>query len=344
MSDARVSVIVPAYNHAAFIGAALDSVAAQTHGELELIVVDDCSSDGTLAAFERWRETPAARRLARIELVRHAANRGAHTSLNEGMQLARGEYFCFLNSDDCFAPARLATLLERMRASGSRFAFSAVMPIDAQGRRSLRSPLERAIATAGEEIAVLPSASFGFLHRQLAVSTGNFLVHRSVPQQIGGFAPLRYCHDWDFALRAFMLTEPVFVNEYLYLYRIHEANSFAGLQDQAVRETYFVHRDHFQRCLVELPENPLAPSPANWPGVFEYFIDLFEIADPWAGVCRQRGHVRRYLPRAPMVPRLSRYSPVPVGEGVAPPPPPPATRAWRKTKRLARRWAGKASA
>jgi glycosyltransferase involved in cell wall biosynthesis len=318
MSRDLVSVIVPAYNHARYVAAALDSVAAQTHADLELIVVDDFSSDGTAEAVERWRAASgAARRFGRVELVRHAANRGAHASLNDGMALARGEYLCFLNSDDCFAPTRIALLLERMRAQGARFAFSAVMPIDDAGRRALQSPLARRIATAGEEIALLPSTSFGFLYRQLAISTGNFLLERSLQGEVGEFKPLQYCHDWDFALRAFLRAEPLFVDEYLYLYRFHGANSFAGLQDVALRETVAVLREYYLRCLQELPLNDKAPAPANWPGVFEYFIDYFELSELWSAVCRQRGYAPPYRPARRGAPRLSRYRPAAAGDGVA---------------------------
>jgi glycosyltransferase involved in cell wall biosynthesis len=344
VSAPLVSVVVPAYNHERYLGAALDSLAAQTYPALELVLVDDGSSDGTVAAFERWQGSAgAARRFARIELVRHEVNRGAHASLNDGMARARGEYLGFLNSDDCFAASRVATLVERMRARQSRFAFSSVMPIDDRGERALASPLARRIVTAREEIAVLPSVSFGFLFRQLAISTGNFFMQRSLAEELGGFRALKYCHDWDYALRAFLRTEPVFVDEFLYLYRLHEANSFAALQDVALRETESVLREYYRQCLAEqLPANWKAPVPANWPGVFEYFIDYFELHDLWAAVCKQKGHVRRQLPGRHATPRLSRYSPVPKGEG-APPAATPAPGAWRRAAALARSLAGSRS-
>jgi glycosyltransferase involved in cell wall biosynthesis len=311
VSAPLVSVVVPVYNHERYVESALDSVGAQGHPALELIVVDDASSDGTPAAIERWcARARAGGRYARIESLRNASNLGAHASLNRGMAAARGEYLALLNSDDRYSPRRVETLLARMREAGSRFAFSAVMPVDASGAPTLASPLARRIASARDEIAALPSASFGFIFRQLAISTGNFVFHRSIYEAIGGFAPLRYCHDWDYALRAFLHTEPVFVDEYLYEYRFHETNSYAGLEDVARRETDAVLEGHYRRCLEGAAANDCAPTPANWPGVFEHYIDFFELEGLWHKVRREHGAPVRYPVGTTLHPRLSRYAPV----------------------------------
>lgn len=309
MAASLVSVIVPVFNHERYVASALDSVAAQTHPAIELIVVDDCSTDATADAIARWRASDAAQRFARVELVRNEHNLGAHASLNRGMALARGEYLSLLNSDDCYAPGRIEMLLGRMARENARFAFSAVMPVDDNGRPSLGTPLARRIATAREEIAVLPSASFGFLYRQLAVSSGNFLLHRSLAEETGEFAPLRFCHDWDFALRAFQCAEPVFVDAYLYLYRFHATNSYASLEDVARSETEAVLTGHYDRCLAGAAANDRAPTPGNWPGVFEHYIEFFELEHLWHQVRRRHGVAERYPVSSAGAPRLSRYAP-----------------------------------
>jgi len=308
MSAPLVSVVVPAYNHERYIANALESVAAQSHPALELIVIDDFSTDGTAGAIERWCASQSASgRFRRIQFVRNEQNAGAHASLNRGMALAGGAFLCLLNSDDFFAPTRIATLLGRMESEGSRFGFSAVMPVDDAGRQTLDSPLARRIATAREELAALPSASFGFIFRQLAISTGNFLLHRSLYEEIGGFAPLRYCHDWDFVLRAVLRTEPVFADEYLYFYRFHASNSFAALNDVARQETETVLANYYARCLSIAAANDRAPTPHNWPGVFEHYIEFFELEHLWTRICRQHGVVNGYPVSTGGGPRLSRY-------------------------------------
>lgn len=290
MTAPLVSVVVPAYNHAAYVARALDSVAAQTYPALELIAIDDASPDDTARIISDWASADhVARRFARIEVVRHEHNRGAAASLNHGLARARGEFVCLLNSDDFFAPSRIRVLLDALRRESSRFAFSAVMPVDAADQPTLRSTLAHQIVAVREDIAVLPSVSFGFLHRQLAISTGNFLFHRSLAEDIGGFASLRYCHDWDFALRAFLRTEPVFVDEALYFYRLHPANSFTALRPLAHVETEAVLRGHYSRCFLDPVPNDRAPTPDNWPGVFEHYIAFFGLQALWHQVRAEHG-------------------------------------------------------
>ena len=102
MSAPRVSVILPAYNRADLVGRAIDSVLAQTWQDLELIVVDDCSTDDTRAALERYRDTP------RVRLVFSDTNRGGSGARNLGIAHATGALIAFQDSDDIWLPHKLA--------------------------------------------------------------------------------------------------------------------------------------------------------------------------------------------------------------------------------------------
>jgi glycosyltransferase involved in cell wall biosynthesis len=97
----RVSVIIPAFNAAPYIAATLDSVLAQTHPDVEVIVVDDGSTDATAAEVQRY--TP------RVRYLHQANSGGCGKPRNEGMKIATGEFFVFLDSDDILAPHRLAS-------------------------------------------------------------------------------------------------------------------------------------------------------------------------------------------------------------------------------------------
>jgi glycosyltransferase involved in cell wall biosynthesis len=96
-----VSVIIPAHNREALIDRAVDSALRQTIADLEVLVVDDASSDGTVARLEA---RPADRRL---RLLRHAVNRGAAAARNTGIAAAQGEFVAFLDSDDEWLPEKL---------------------------------------------------------------------------------------------------------------------------------------------------------------------------------------------------------------------------------------------
>ena len=106
MTDPLVSCVVPVHNGERYLGEALDSIAAQTHRPIEIIVVDDGSTDGSAAVAGRH---PAAVRL-------HAQpNAGPAAARNRGLRDARGEYLAFLDADDLWHPEKLARQLARFR-------------------------------------------------------------------------------------------------------------------------------------------------------------------------------------------------------------------------------------
>lgn len=96
-----VSVVIPAYNREATIARAIDSVLCQSLGDLELIVVDDASTDRTC-------EVVAGISDPRVRLLRHDTNRRAAAARNTGIRAARGRYVAFLDSDDEWLPDKLA--------------------------------------------------------------------------------------------------------------------------------------------------------------------------------------------------------------------------------------------
>ena len=103
----RVSVVIPAFNAEATIGRAIASARRQTEQRLEIIVVDDASSDRTPAIVAE-----AARSDGRIRLLRQPANAGPAAARNRGIAAAKGNWIALLDADDSYLPNRLATLLE----------------------------------------------------------------------------------------------------------------------------------------------------------------------------------------------------------------------------------------
>lgn len=110
-----LSVVVPAYDVAAYLPACLDSVLAQTHESLEVVVVDDGSPDDSGAIAEVY-----AARDPRVRVV-HTENRGLGAARNEGLRHATGRYLAFADSDDVVPPSAYATMLRRLRRTGSDF-------------------------------------------------------------------------------------------------------------------------------------------------------------------------------------------------------------------------------
>ena len=105
-----VSVIIPAYNCERFLAEAVESVLAQTHGDVEAIVVEDGSQDGTLEVARRFEAD------ARCRVFTHegGVNRGVSLTRKLGIRRSKGEYIAFLDADDVFEPERIALQLEAM--------------------------------------------------------------------------------------------------------------------------------------------------------------------------------------------------------------------------------------
>jgi glycosyltransferase involved in cell wall biosynthesis len=106
-----VSVIVPVYNAEKFLARCIESVLGQTHTEIELILVDDGSRDGSPAICDEY-----ASRDARVRVI-HKANGGVSAARNDGIEASRGEWLAFCDNDDFYAPGMVARLVEMCTAN-----------------------------------------------------------------------------------------------------------------------------------------------------------------------------------------------------------------------------------
>ena len=201
-----VSVVVPVYDHEHYVAQCLASIDAQDHEDLEVIVVDDGSRD---RSWDRIQSV-SWRRLRRVRTLR-TVNAGAHAAINRGLDLATGEWVAICNSDDLFAPSRLSTLLAAAEAASTRFVFSGVRYVnDTSADVTDTLPFAQELQRTQRAIPSFPSVGFALLTCNVAISTGNFFFARSLVTQIGYFRPYRYVHDWDFILRALLVTEPLY--------------------------------------------------------------------------------------------------------------------------------------
>ena len=123
-----VSVIVPVYNAAEFIEETIRTVQAQSLGEWELLLVDDCSNDNSCDIIERYMALDS-----RIQLIRQEKNGGAAAARNTGVLKARGRYICFLDADDLWESDKLSSELAFMEERGAGFAFTGYEFADEQG-------------------------------------------------------------------------------------------------------------------------------------------------------------------------------------------------------------------
>lgn len=267
-----VSVVIPAYNHQQYIKEALDSVYEQTYQAIELILLDDCSKDKTLELAQQWAiEKNASKRFVRVIIEKNKVNFGAHNTINRGLSLAQGNALTILNSDDKYALSRIEKLVRSAEDNQADWLFSGIRVINETGRRVF-SELAIEIESLADSGIDYPAVGFALLKKNIAATTGNLFFTRDLYTKIGAFRNLRYCHDWDFALQACLISEPTLVSTPLYDYRIHSTNSFSALKVEQYLETQIVYWHYFAACKAGNCKNPDAPSSANWPMLFDKWI------------------------------------------------------------------------
>jgi len=183
----RFSVVIPVHNRADVLGAALASVLAQSCADFEVIVVDDGSSDdpaGVVAGFAD----------PRLSIVRQE-NRGACAARNRGIDLARGHYVAFLDSDDRFLPHHLETMARLLDGKTDTAGYARMAVNRGDGRSLVKPP--RALR-AGEHMAVYLLCDRGF------VPTITLVVPRAIAARVRYDETVTYGDDKDFAIRLFL--------------------------------------------------------------------------------------------------------------------------------------------
>ena len=113
-ADPSVSIIIPAYNAAAFVGDAIASALAQTQPGVEVIVVDDGSADATWERVLAWAEADP-----RVVALRQPRQSGPSAARNAALDVARGRWVALLDADDLFAPDRLARMIRHAEETGA---------------------------------------------------------------------------------------------------------------------------------------------------------------------------------------------------------------------------------
>ncbi|MDN4477424.1 glycosyltransferase family A protein [Demequina sp. SYSU T00039] len=209
-----VSVIMPVYNGEDFLGAAIDSVLVQTHTDLEVIVIDDGSQDGTVALVEAI-EDPRVRCLKQ-------QNQGVAAARNTGIANARGSIIAFLDHDDAWVPDKLELQLEMMRETGAVLVGALMTYLGPRGPMAARA----GEIADGQRTKIAEA-------RLMPFPPSSMIVRRDVLEQAGPFdVELNHntgpIDDLDMVAKIARLGDVVTYPEPLGFYRVHgAANTFA---------------------------------------------------------------------------------------------------------------------
>lgn len=208
-----VSVIIPNFNNAAYVATAIESVLAQSYQDLEIIVVDDGSTDDSRTVIAPFGE--------RVRYL-WQENQGLAGARNSGIRAAQGDWIALLDADDQWLPTYLATLLTlSARDPTGTVYYCAVQCMDSQGYELPR--------TLGEPRAT-PETTYQTLLRANFLIPSTILMRRQVVIDAGLFdSKLRSCEDWDLWLRIGANARFVGTPARLVRYRLHNASLSTNL-------------------------------------------------------------------------------------------------------------------
>jgi glycosyltransferase involved in cell wall biosynthesis len=202
-----VSVIIPTRNRAHLLHRTLESVLKQSTENLEVIVVDDGSTDGSGAV--------AAAMDPRVSVLRNPEPAGVSAARNRGIASARGEWIAFCDDDDLWAPNKLQEQLTAAGGAGANWVYAGDVNVDDQLRVLSGGPPPDPAAV----MALLPRCN------PLTSGGSNVVVRSNILADVGGFDPaLRRTEDWDLWIRIAQKGPPAYVRKPLVAYRFHSGN------------------------------------------------------------------------------------------------------------------------
>lgn len=225
MKEGLVSVIMPTYNCAKFIGETIESIQAQTYSNWELIIVDDCSTDNTKEVVENYVELDK-----RIKYNCLEKNSGAAVARTIAMNLADGEYMAFCDSDDLWINNKLEKQLEFMNKNNYAFTCTAYEQID-ENSNSLGKTIK-------------PKEKCNYNRLLLDCPVGNSTVMYNV-KKMGKFEVPDIRKRNDDALWLQMLKKEQYIygiNDILMKYRIR-ANSISSNKFKVIKYHWILYRD-----------------------------------------------------------------------------------------------------
>jgi len=232
------------YNHEKYIAKAIESVLNQTFGDLELVIVDDCSTDASPDIIKQY-----AQRDPRVRAFFHRENLGIARTLNDCLNEAQGKYIGFIGSDDLWLPYKLQRQLNLMKGNEDKILWSSGKVIDSNG-----TPTGQKVS---DIIGVAPKRS-GNLFQDLLIEDFVFgqsvLLKTEYAREVGFDENFRFVNDHLFFINLAKKHEFLYDPTDLALYRIHGRNTTA-----LHYETWYRERIALRNKLLESYKGKIAP-------------------------------------------------------------------------------------
>ncbi len=233
-----VSIITCVYNGQRFLEEALSSALCQSYENIEVIVVNDCSTDQSEDLVHGYSGDH------RLRYVRNSKNLGLAGSRNRAMELCRGRWVTFLDQDDRYLPNRVERFLDRAaQTQGASFIFSDAYLLDEKGERYGTITSRFPFLANRDRVA----AANGWLIRK-----GNFIatvasfIKKDLCDRVGRFDErFNFACDYDFYMRCGRLTDVLYVPDVLSDYRLHSGQQ-TKLDGKRYQETRAVMEKNFR--------------------------------------------------------------------------------------------------
>jgi alpha-1,3-rhamnosyltransferase len=213
-----VSVVITSYNHEKFISETIESVLGQDVDDLEVIIIDDASTDASRHIIQKYADEDA-----RVRVILHETNCGIAKTMNDGFEIARGKFQGEIASDDVWMKDKLSKQLAVLESNENRIVWTETQVIDETGQ-----PMGLVASELG---GVLAKTSGDMFHEILSrpLSCTTMLYKRANLAGIRYDERLRYMNDWLFCLEVAAKYEFCYIEEPLAQYRTH-ANSTWGIE------------------------------------------------------------------------------------------------------------------
>ncbi len=233
----KISVLLPAYNAEKFIAEAIESILAQTFADFEFIIINDGSTDSTAEIIRSYADP-------RIVFIDHKENRGLVSVLNQGMEMARGEYIARMDADDIAYPGRFAKQVQFMDENHDFGVVSSNARIFGDKFGALgdkRNGITRNPAFLG---ALDWYLGCKVLHPAAMLRKEFFEKHhlRYDPDYLA-------CEDYELWSRAVRYMKIANIQDVLLNYRWHDGSVTTSLRDIQIKNTQRVQRNILDFCL-----------------------------------------------------------------------------------------------
>ena len=240
------SVIIPLYNHQAYVSEALNSVLHQTLDDIEVLVIDDGSTDGSGTIVQNYTDK-------RIKYF-YQTNKGAAQAINRGIRLAQGNYIAVLNSDDVYHTHRLEYAFNIFKQDSNVQAIYTYIECIDEYSKSIghyKDEVENWFwIQEDENVAKLPKR-YRFLAGNTLYTTSNIICRTELFETVGLFEDFKYVHDYDFYCKICLLANVYVEQRVLLKYRMHSKNTLKADFAQSTLETAIVLSHHLSKILNE---------------------------------------------------------------------------------------------